>query len=134
MAATHAAAFTQARPWSAEEFAALLEQRFCHVEGDRDCFALFRVIADEAELLTIATHPEARRQGRARACMSRWHERAQELGATYAVLEVAADNAPACALYEGCGYVQSGRRTGYYPRPDAGACDALLMTCNLSQG
>lgn len=134
MAETHAAAFAQARPWSAEEFAGLLDQRFCHVTGDTNCFALFRVIADEAELLTIATHPNTQRQGRARACMSLWHGRARALGATQAFLDVAADNHPALALYAACGYAQSGTRTGYYPRPEGTVCDAILMSRNLSQG
>lgn len=134
MATTHAAAFLQARPWSAEEFASLLDQRFCHVAGDAQCFALFRVIADEAELLTIATHPDAQRQGRALACMSLWHDSARALGAAQAFLDVAADNHPAIALYTACGYLQSGTRTGYYPRPDGTACDAILMSRNLSLG
>lgn len=134
LADTHAAAFAQARPWSAEEFANLLDQRFCHVAGDATCFAVFRVIADEAELLTIATHPDAQRQGRALACMSRWHDSASALGAAQAFLDVAADNHPAIALYKACGYVQSGTRTGYYPRSNEAACDAILMTRNLSRG
>ncbi len=134
MAATHAAAFTQARPWSAGEFAELLAQRFCHAEGDRSCFALFRVIADEAELLTIATHPDLRRQGRAKNCMLRWHDRARNLGATQAFLDVAADNHAALALYSAIGYTENGRRPQYYPRAGAAPCDAVLMTCDLSQG
>ena len=134
MATTHAAAFTQARPWSAREFTSLLQQRFCHVAGDSACFSLFRVIADEAELLTIATHPDAQRQGRALACMSLWHDQARALGAAQAFLDVAADNHPAIALYTDCGYVQSGIRTGYYPRPDGASCDAILMSRDLSQG
>ncbi|MDU9005875.1 GNAT family N-acetyltransferase [Sedimentitalea todarodis] len=134
MAEIHKAAFAQARPWSAEEFASLLDQQFCHVAGDADCFALFRVIADEAELLTIATRPKSQRQGRARACMLLWHDRARALGATQAFLDVAADNHPALALYSACGYVRSGTRTGYYPRPDGTTCDAILMSRDLSQG
>ena len=134
MATTHAAAFTQARPWSAKEFASLLDQRFCHVAGDAQCFALFRVIADEAELLTIATHPDAQRQGRALTCMSLWQDTARALGAAQAFLDVAADNHPAIALYTACGYVRSGSRTEYYPRPDGAACDAILMSRNLSLG
>lgn len=134
MAKLHAAAFTQARPWSAKEFSSLLDQRFCHLAGDAHCFALFRVIADEAELLTIATHPDAQRQGRAMACMSLWHDEARALGATHAFLDVAADNHAAMALYTACGYVQSGSRTGYYPRPDGAACDAILMSRSFSLG
>ena len=64
LAHTHAAAFTQSRPWTADEFADLLANRFTHyVVGNAQSFALFQVIADEAELLTIATHPSHQRQG-----------------------------------------------------------------------
>ncbi len=127
LAATHAAAFHPARPWSAAEFAALLDNRFCHVIGDTRCFAVIRVIADEAELLTVATHPDHRRRGLARACMTRWQGTAAKLGATRAFLDVAADNAPARALYAACGYVACGRRTGYYARKSGAPADAILM-------
>ncbi len=132
MAATHSAAFHPARSWRAEEFAALLDNRFCQVFGDRDCFALIRVIADEAELLTIATHPGQRRRGLARACMTRWHQAAAEQGAGRAFLDVAADNPAAQQLYTSCGYAICGRRAGYYARETGPAVDALLMTCTLT--
>ncbi|MBK0328654.1 GNAT family N-acetyltransferase [Rhodobacteraceae bacterium F11138] len=127
MAATHAAAFHPARPWSADEFTALLENRFCHIIGDARCFALIRVIADEAELLTIATHPRHQGQGLAQRCMTQWQQMAASLGATRAFLEVASDNPAARALYAACGYDICGRRAGYYPRAGAAPADAILM-------
>lgn len=134
MAATHAAAFSRSRPWSADEFAGLLAQRICHVTGDAGCFALFRVIADEAELLTIATHPDHRRQGKARVCMDRFHDEARALGATRAFLEVASDNAAAQALYRAAGYRPCGWRSAYYRAPDGAAADAILMSRDLTPG
>ncbi len=127
MALTHAAAFKQARPWSAAEFEDLLQNRFTHVVGDTNSFALFQVIAGEAELLTIATHPLHQRQGLAAACMKNWHAVAADLGATRAILDVAADNKAAIALYEGFGYSPCGRRKGYYTRDSASNCDAIVM-------
>lgn len=127
LATTHAAAFRTARPWSAEEFATLLDNRFCHVFGDSRCFALIRVIADEAELLTIATLPDAQRQGLARACMERWQSAAVKLGATRAFLDVAADNRAARSLYAACGYDRCGQRVGYYARESGDPVDAILM-------
>ncbi|UWQ80300.1 GNAT family N-acetyltransferase [Leisingera sp. S132] len=127
MAATHAAAFTQARPWSAPEFAALLDSPLVFAAGDARCFALVRAIADEAELLTIATGPAHQRQGLARACMLDWESLARARGAAEAFLEVAEDNAPAQALYRACGFAECGRRTGYYRRKDANPADAILM-------
>ncbi|WP_370302626.1 GNAT family N-acetyltransferase [Pseudooceanicola sp.] len=130
MAAIHAAA-SDDRPWSAAEFAALLASPGCFATGDVRAFALVRVILDEAELLTIATRPQHRRQGLARALMADWQAEAARRGATRAFLEVAADNAPARALYEACGYSQTGRRRGYYRRGTGAAVDALLMARTL---
>lgn len=131
MAATHAAAFTQSRPWSAAEFAALLDSPLVFATGGLRCFALLRVIADEAELLTIATHPAHQRQGLARACMAAWESQAMLRGAAEVFLEVAEDNAPAQALYRACGFAECGRRPGYYRRPGATAADAILMRKTL---
>ena len=104
LAATHAAAFTRSRPWSAAEFAGLLTQRRCHVIGDADCFALFTLIADETELLTIATDPACSRQGLGRACLAAYETQAVARGARISFLEVAADNAAARALYDRHGF------------------------------
>ncbi|UWQ54631.1 GNAT family N-acetyltransferase [Leisingera caerulea] len=127
LAATHAAAFTQSRPWSAAEFASLLDSPLTFATGDARCFALVRVIADEAELLTIATSPAHQRQGLARACMADWESAARARGAAEVFLEVAADNAPAQALYNACGFAECGRRAGYYRREGAKPADAILM-------
>lgn len=131
MALIHAAAFTQARPWTAEEFTELLANRFTHAVGDSYAFALFQVIADEAELLTIATHPAHQRQGLARHRMETWHARAAELGARRAFLDVAADNSAAIALYKRCNYSPCGLRKGYYARKTGENCDAIVMERNL---
>lgn len=127
MASTHAAAFTQSRPWSEGEFADLLTNRLTFAIGDARCFALVRVIVDEAELLTIATHPDYQRQGLARAVMKNWQALAVQRGAVTAFLEVAADNLQACQLYAVSGYSICGNRPGYYPRQDGPAVDAQLM-------
>ncbi|MAU52788.1 MAG: ribosomal-protein-alanine acetyltransferase [Roseovarius sp.] len=116
LAATHARAFAgQGRAWSAAEFAALLASPHVFVTGDARGFALGRVIADEAELLTLATDPGHRRQGRAHACLAAFAEEAQARGAATAFLEVAEDNAAALALYAQAGFGETARRAGYYP-------------------
>ncbi|NOD34999.1 MULTISPECIES: GNAT family N-acetyltransferase [unclassified Ruegeria] len=131
MASTHVAAFTQSRPWSASEFESLLENAFTHYVGDARCFALYQVIAGEAELLTIATHPTVQRQGLALQTMRNWHKRAAALHASRAFLDVAADNEPAIALYKRCGYHRCGMRPNYYSRETGLKADALVMECRL---
>lgn len=134
LAATHAAAFDSERPWRAEEFAGFLAQPFCFVTGDARAFALVRVLADEAELLTLATHPDHRRQGLAAAVMNGWMAEAARRGAARAWLEVAADNGAAQALYARAGFQVSGCRSGYYRRDGRAPADALVMTCDLPAG
>ncbi|MHA6263434.1 GNAT family N-acetyltransferase [Arenibacterium sp. CAU 1754] len=133
MAALHGAAFDQSRPWSADEFAALLARPATFAQGDTRAFALVRVIADEAELLTIATHPDHRRRGLARALVQALQATAAEKGASRLFLEVAADNPAAIALYQACGFGICGQRRGYYARETGPAADALVMALDLTQ-
>jgi ribosomal-protein-alanine N-acetyltransferase len=126
LAATHAAAFTETRAWGADEFASLLADPKCFVAGDVSSFVLMRVIADEAEVLTLATAPEHRRKGLARAALAQAETEAAQRGATSVFLEVAEDNPAARALYAACGYGQVGRRAGYYT-PKKGAPVAALV-------
>lgn len=127
LAATHKAAFTQSRPWSETEIADLLADRFTFGIGDARCFAIVRVIAGEAELLTIATHPDHQRQGLARALMPLWQAEAAARDATEVFLEVAEDNVSAQQLYLSCGFALFARRKAYYARRGAASVDALLM-------
>lgn len=134
MAALHAQAFTVQRPWSEAEFADFLASPLCFCAGHDTAFALVRVVAGEAELLTLAVHPDHRRKGLARALMTEWETLARARSAQDAHLEVAADNSAAMRLYDACGYRLVGARAGYYHRPDGTAVDAALMHKALTQG
>ena len=131
LARLHAACFTTPRPWSAAEFADLLASRFCFLLTAPGGFLLGRVIADEAELLTLAVDPARRRQGIGAGLLARFAEAAQARGAASAFLEVAEDNAAARALYAAGGWARSGRRRGYYHGPTGAAVDAPILTLPL---
>jgi len=88
---------------------------------------LARLAGREAELLTLAVCPEVRRRGLARALLTRAMAEAAAAGAERIVLEVAAINAPARALYEAAGFCGVGRRPGYY----ADHSDALVLAAAL---
>jgi ribosomal-protein-alanine N-acetyltransferase len=133
MAALHAAAFPDARPWSAEEIAALLASPGCFAVDDPAGFALGRAVLDEAELLTIAVAPEARRRGAGRRLLAAFERQAAAMGARTAHLEVAAGNIAARALYAGAGFAETGRRRGYY-RHAGVSDDAVLLTRRLDAG
>ncbi|PKP84529.1 MAG: ribosomal-protein-alanine N-acetyltransferase [Alphaproteobacteria bacterium HGW-Alphaproteobacteria-2] len=128
LARLHARAFTGApRPWSAAEFNALLAAPGVQLAAADAGFALIRVVAGEAELLTLAVAPEARRRGLGRALLARAEARAAESGAVEMFLEVAADNAAALALYAAAGYARAGLRRGYYHPASGAAVDALVL-------
>ena len=128
LAGTHAAAFEGERGWSAEEIADLLAAPGAILAGDAASFVLGRVTLDEAEILTLATHPDHRRQGRAGAALDAFHAAARAAGARVAFLEVAEDNMAARALYAARGYAQAGRRPGYYARAAHAPVAALILT------
>lgn len=93
-------------------------------------FVLTRQVADEAEVLFIATVPAARCQGAGKALLVTISKQLAEAGVAHLHLEVAADNAPAQALYRKAGFEVVGRRPRYYRR-EGGAVDAVLMRLNL---
>ena len=132
MAHLHRAAFLQDRPWSAREFQELLERPGCFCLGDRNAFLLGSLIADEAEILTIATDPAHQRQGMARALVDQCLTETKAKGGKQVFLEVAADNAPAMALYKSCGFEEAGRRRDYYHRADGSRADAIVMARSLA--
>ncbi len=127
MAALHAASFTAPRPWSAPEFADLLASPHVFACAESAGFILGRVVVDEAEVLTLAVDPAARRQGLGRRLVAAFLDAARARQATRAFLEVAADNDAALALYLQAGFAICGRRTGYYALKSAPAVDALVM-------
>lgn len=127
MAALHAASFTVPRPWSAPEIEALLASLGVFTFAESAGFAMGRVAVDEAELLTLAVDPAARRLGTGKRLVAGFLEAARLRAAARAFLEVAADNAPAIALYLQAGFAPCGRRRGYYRPAQGPAVDALVM-------
>lgn len=132
LAAIHAAAFTMApRPWSESELAECVANRFVFLLSEPGGFLLGRVIADEAELLTIAVSPQAQRAGIGRRLVAGFLDESTRRGAATAFLEVAENNAAALVLYLSAGFAPVARRKGYYSLPAGGTVDAILMQTAL---
>jgi ribosomal-protein-alanine N-acetyltransferase len=127
LACIHAAAFPPGARWCVDALAIQLGLPgvFGFIDG-RGGFVLARVAADEAEILTLAVMPEARRAGLGRALVGAAVEAAAARGAVAMLLEVAEGNAAARGLYAGLGFVLVGRRRRYY-----GDEDALILRCSL---
>ena len=130
LAALHAQAF--AAPWEAGAFADLLAQPGVLLGVEPDGFILIRVVLDEAEILTLAVRPGARRRGLGRRLVERACDAAATAGAHSLFLEVAEDNAAARALYARAGFVEIGRRKAYYAGADGRRTDALALRRDLS--
>ncbi|HEV7416604.1 MAG TPA: ribosomal protein S18-alanine N-acetyltransferase [Tianweitania sediminis] len=128
------------RPWSAEEFEALLAQDTVFGFSAREIgnprlglvgFVLARLAAGEGEILTVAVARSHRGVGLGRALMDavlrKLHsERAEEL-----FLEVDETNAPAIALYKRLSFKEVARRPGYYQHEGRRRTDAVVMRRDL---
>ncbi|MDB6453867.1 GNAT family N-acetyltransferase [Falsirhodobacter sp. 20TX0035] len=125
LSAIHAASFTHPAPWSAHDLQSAAESPGVFLLREDQGFLIGRAIAGEAELLTLATHPDARRRGIGARLVVGFLVRAAETADT-AFLEVAADNPGAIRLYTAHGFAEVARRPRYY-----GGVDALVMRCPL---
>lgn len=90
-------------------------------------FAIARVAADEAELLSIAVIEAFRRKGIAAKLIEHVIEYVTARGARNLFLEVAEDNAAAQSLYREHGFARVGRRPDYYRARDGSATAALTL-------
>jgi ribosomal-protein-alanine N-acetyltransferase len=131
MAAIHAAAFAGGEVWSAPIMAAQLSlPGVFGLIDEAGGMILARVAADEAEILTLAVAPAARRRGLAAALVREAARTARQRGAARLLLEVSATNHAARALYAGLGFTEQGRRRAYY----ADGSDALILQLLLAGG
>ncbi|WP_297735865.1 GNAT family N-acetyltransferase [uncultured Maricaulis sp.] len=126
LAGLHRQCFAQA--WSEAEFASLLNLPGCTGWVCRDAgrfvaLALFRQALDEAELLTLATHPDYRRSGHADVLLTCGEKALFDQGVERVFLEVSTANPGALALYARTGYGEIARRPAYY----RDGSDALVL-------
>lgn len=85
-------------------------------------------VLDEAQIINVATAPEYKRQGCAKAIFERIFEECMRKGIISISLEVREGNLPAIALYEGLGFYIAGKRKNFYTDPRE---NALIMIKNL---
>jgi len=131
LARLHATAFPPGEAWGEETMARLLALPGVHaLLAEEAGLLLLRQAAEEAEVLTLAVRPEARRQGVARALLETGAALLAAAGARVLLLEVAEENAPALALYAALGFVDAARRPDYY----APGRHARLLRLDLAGG
>ncbi|TMJ34294.1 MAG: ribosomal-protein-alanine N-acetyltransferase [Alphaproteobacteria bacterium] len=122
------------RAWAESEFAALLAERnvLAHrATAGRSVvgFILSRMVAAEAEILSVAVAPAARGKGLGRQLLDVHLRRLAGLGVRAVFLEVAEDNMGARAIYQRSGFRDAGRREAYYPEGKGAA--ALILRRDL---
>lgn len=125
------------RGWSVDDFQKFLADDMvlafkAEMENRLYSFVLARRVADEAELLTICTAADVRRQGFGAVLISRLIDELRSSGGRQLFLEVAEDNVAAIRLYEGLGFEMYGRRPRYYRSSDGTTfTDCLNYRLNL---
>lgn len=128
LAAIHASAFPPTEAWGADaiDLQLALAGSFGLIDL-RGAMLLGRVIADEAEVLTLAVAPAVRRLGIATALLRGAQAEIAARGGKAVFLEVSVGNLAAQALYRGFGFVEVGRRQRYY----ADSSDALVLSVTI---
>jgi ribosomal-protein-alanine N-acetyltransferase len=135
LAKLHGASFH--RGWGEAEFDDMLRERNTLVHrlrtGNRVIgFAVSRMAADEAEILSIAVDPGHRGRGLSRQLFLTHLGHLAGRGVRTVFLEVEENNQPARRLYERAGFAVAGRRERYYKEAGGVELNALVMRRDLS--
>src|SRR6195952_5670023 len=135
LAQLHGASFH--RGWGEGEFEQMLRERNALVHrlrqgGNIIGFAVSRMAADEAEILSIAVDPRHRGRGLSRNLLLTHLGYLAGHGVRTVFLEVEENNRPARQLYNRAGFTLNGHRERYYKQPGGEQLNALLMRRDLS--
>lgn len=135
LAQLHGASFH--RGWGEGEFETMLTERNTLVHRQRIGrtivgFAVSRMAADEAEILSIAVATSHRGRGLSRDLLLTHLGHLAGRGVRKVFLEVEENNQPARRLYDRTGFTVTGRRERYYRQPGGEQLNAVLMRRDLS--
>ena len=118
-------------PWTRDEFDKELKRSYSVLRVLRPslqesvcAFANYWHVADELQVMNIATLPDLRRQGHASALLQDLIQTGRERDVRWITLEVRKSNVAARALYAKFGFAEQGIRQRYYS--DNGE-DAVVM-------
>jgi ribosomal-protein-alanine N-acetyltransferase len=113
------------KPWSVDDFRDL-KNSGCEIIMSENGFIVYRIVVDEAEIITIGVNPDFRRNGIASAMIGIIEKTIKNQGVKKIFLEVASNNIPGLKLYENCGFLRVGLRPKYYD-----GIDAILMSKDI---
>jgi ribosomal-protein-alanine N-acetyltransferase len=92
--------------------------------GEVAGFAIASAVPPEAELETMGVAPDWQGRGIGKSLLEEVSQIAAGMGVKKVMLEVRVSNGPARRLYRSQGFVEAGRRAGYYADPKE---DAIVM-------
>ena len=110
------------KPWSESDFMEL-KKSGCEIVASDNGFIVWRVVADQAEIITIGVAPDARRSGIAESMILLMEQELKKQSIVNIFLEVSEVNYPAKKLYEKLGFTVVGKRPKYYD-----GIDAIIMS------
>ena len=121
-------------PWSEKSVASELENSLSlwlvwEEQGEVLGYVGSQSVPPEADVMNLAVTPGGRRRGIAKVLLTELIQLLRGNGVEALFLEVRASNEAAIALYEGFGFAQVGRRSGYYEKPRE---DALILRKELA--
>jgi ribosomal-protein-alanine N-acetyltransferase len=124
-------------PWSEGIFRDCLRVgylcRVAELDGEIVAYGIVAMGAGESHLLNLCVRRDVRNRGVGRRMLRLCVERARQAGMEAMFLEVRPSNPRAIALYHSEGFVQVGRRKGYY-QAESGREDALVLKLDLTSG
>ena len=100
-------------------------------QGEILAFAICQQVLDEATLFNIAVHPKAQGKGIGKQLLSGLIAQLRCRDVLTLWLEVRASNQVAIQLYQSLGFNEVTVRKRYYPTPDSGREDAIVMALYL---
>lgn len=119
-------------PWSEKTFSSCIGGRYFgeYAQSNQQTIGFYigELVIDEATLMDICVAPEEQGKGFGKSLMQQFLQQAKQKGALKVWLEVRAKNITAQMLYMNHGFIETGRRTGYYPSAKGfGYEDAIVM-------
>jgi len=121
-------------PWSEGIFRDCLRVGYlCRVaecDGEVVAYGIVAMGAGEAHVLNICVGEQVRGRGIGRQMLMLLLERSSQAGMQDVFLEVRPTNMHAIALYQSVGFIEVGRRRGYYQAVD-GREDALVLKLSI---
>ncbi len=127
-------------PWSEKTFTSCIGGRYFgemlkNKLNDQQSiigFYIGELVVDEATLMDICVEPNQQGKSFGKKLLTQFIEQAKVKGALKIWLEVRSKNISAQMLYMNAGFIETGRRTGYYPSAKGfGYEDAIVMCLSL---